>query len=122
MLQNISHNDKIVVNMDSFYTRVNIKLAEKNRKRSWLLAKTEIRPSTWSSWAKYGRMPPADKAIAVADALDVSPEFLVTGRETPFDLRSEKALVAEIRQQLEGLSDRQLRRVLTAVNTIALED
>jgi transcriptional regulator with XRE-family HTH domain len=108
--------------MENFYTRVNIKLAERNRKRSWLLSKTGIRPSTWSSWVTYDRMPPADKAIAIADALDVSPEFLITGRETPFDARSERVLVAEILQRLEGLSDRQLRRVLTAVNTIALEE
>lgn len=108
--------------MDNFYTRVNIKLAEKNRKRSWLLSKTGIRPSTWSSWVKYGRMPPADRAMAIANALDVFPEFLITGRETPFDLRSERTLVAQIFHQLQSLNERQLRRVLTAVNTIALEE
>jgi hypothetical protein len=66
-------------------------------------------------------MPSADRALAIADALDVSPEFLITGRETPFDLRSTRPLVAQIVQQLDGLNERQLRRVLTAVNTVALE-
>ena len=102
--------------------RVDIKLIEKKRKRSWLLSKTRIRPSTWSSWVKYNRMPPADRAMAIADALDVSLEFLITGRETPFDLRSARPLVAQICQQLENLNEPQLRRVLTAVNSVALEE
>jgi transcriptional regulator with XRE-family HTH domain len=108
--------------MENFYTRVNIKLAEKHRKRSWLLSKTGIRPSTWSSWVKFGRMPSADKALGIADALDVSLEFLIAGRETPFDLRNSRPLVAQIFRQLERLNEGQLKRTLTAVNSIALEE
>jgi transcriptional regulator with XRE-family HTH domain len=116
------YSDKIFADMESFYKRVHIKLIEQERKRSWLLAQTGIRPSTWSSWEKYGRIPPADRALAVAEALGVSIEFLVNGKETPFDLRRGSPLVQQILQQLEHLSERQLRRVLTAVNTLALED
>ena len=107
--------------METLYQRVHHKLIEKHCKRSWLLAQTGIRPSTWSSWEKYGRWPPADRALAIAEALGVSLEFLITGKETPFDLRRDSSLVKQICQQLKGLSERQLRRVLTAVNTVALE-
>jgi transcriptional regulator with XRE-family HTH domain len=99
-----------------------LNLIELERKRSWLLSQTGIKPSTWSSWEKYGRIPPADRALAIAEALGVSLEYLITGKQTPFDLRRRSPLVTQICQQLERLSERQLRRVLTAVNTIALEE
>ena len=67
-------------------------------------------------------MPPADGALAIAECLGVSLEFLITGNQTPFDVRRGSALAAQICQQLERLSERQLRRVLTAVNTVALEE
>ena len=108
--------------METFYKRVHIKLIELERKRSWLLSQTEIKPSTWSSWEKYGRIPPADRALAIAEALGVSLEYLISGKQTPFDLRRGSPLVTQICQQLERLSERQLRRVLTAVNTVALEE
>ena len=102
--------------------RVDIKLIEMKRKRSWLLAQTGIRPSTWSSWVKNKRVPPAVRALAIAEALGVSLEFLLTGKQTPFDPRHGGPLVTQICQQLEGLNERQLRRVLTAVNAVALEE
>jgi len=108
--------------MESFYKRVYIKLIEIERNRSWLLSQTGIKPSTWSSWEKYGRMPPADRAQAIAESLDVSLEFLITGKQTPFDMRRRSPLVTQICQQLERLNERQLRRVLSAVNTVVLEE
>ncbi len=91
------------------------------KKRSWLLTQAGIKPSTWSSWEKYGRIPPADRALAVSDALGVSVEFLVSGRESAFDMRHTSPLVTQICQQLPGMSEKQLRVVLTAVNTARLE-
>ena len=118
----MSRSNKIFVYMETFYKRVQFKLVEIDRKRSWLLAQTGIRPSTWSSWEKYGRWPPADRALAIAEALGVSLEFLINGKETPFDSRRGSPLVTQISQRLESLNERQLRRVLTAVNTVALEE
>ena len=108
--------------METFYMRVYFKLIENKRKRSWLLAQTGIRPSTWSSWEKFDRLPPADRALAIADKLGVSLEFLVTGRQNRFDTSRSHTLIGKILQQLEGMSERQLQRVLTAVNTVALEE
>ena len=108
--------------MESFFKRVHIKLIEQGRKRSWMLSETGIKPSTWSSWEKYGRTPPADRALAIAACLGVSLEFLITGKHSPFDLRRGNSLLIQIVQLLEKMSERQLRRVLTAVNTIALEE
>ena len=108
--------------MEKFYMRVKIKLVELARKRSWLLAQTNIKPSTWSSWEKHARMPPADKALHIAEALGVTVEYLVAGRETPFDFRAANPLLGQITQQLVKMSEPQLHRVLTMVNTIRLEE
>ena len=108
--------------MEKFYKRVHFKLVELERKRSWLLEQTDIKPSTWSSWEKFGRIPPADRALAVADALGVSVEYLVAGRETPFDLRGSNPLIVQINQQLMEMGEPQLRRVLTMVNTMRIEE
>jgi transcriptional regulator with XRE-family HTH domain len=107
--------------MEQFYKRVQLRLVEIEHKRSWLLVQTSIKPSTWSSWEKHGRVPPADRALAIADALGLSLEFLLTGRETAFDMRQSNPLVVQIFNQLKFLDDRQLREVLTLVNTARLE-
>jgi len=67
-------------------------------------------------------MPPADSAVAIADALGVSVEFLVTGRETAFDFRRGNPLALQISLQLTDMDDGQLHRVMTLVNTIRLEE
>jgi transcriptional regulator with XRE-family HTH domain len=107
--------------MESFFKRIHVKLIEMERKTSWLLTQTGIRPSTWSSWEKYGRIPPADRAFAIADSLGVSLEFLVAGKQTPFDLRRSNPLIAQISRHLMDLNDQQLQRVLTYVNAIRIE-
>jgi transcriptional regulator with XRE-family HTH domain len=110
----------IYVDMESFYKRVYVRLIEIEKKRSWLLSTAGIKPSTWSSWEKFARMPPADRALAVADALGVSLEFLVTGRETPFDLRRTHPLVTQICRQLTEMGEGELRQAMTAVNSIRI--
>jgi len=106
--------------MELFYNRVNIRLAEIGQKRSWLLAQTGIKPSTWSSWEKHQRIPQADRALAIAVELGVSLEYLLTGRETAFDMRQSNPLVALIFNRLKSLDDAQLREVFHMVNEMTL--
>jgi transcriptional regulator with XRE-family HTH domain len=108
--------------MEPFYKRVQVRLIEMERRRSWLLEQTGIRPSTWNSWEKFGRIPPADRALAIADALGVALDFLVAGRESPFDFRRNSPAVTQITQQLLGMSDDQLHRALAVVDTIRREE
>jgi transcriptional regulator with XRE-family HTH domain len=107
--------------MKKFFVRIDHKLLELDKKRSWLLAKTGIKPSTWSTWRKQERMPSADQAVAIASALGVSVEFLVDGRETPFDYRGANPLLGQIMQQLSGMSQTQLQEVLTLITTAGLK-
>jgi transcriptional regulator with XRE-family HTH domain len=115
------HWCKIFAIMESFYKRVHLRLVEIERKRSWLLAQTGIKASTWSSWETNARIPPADRALAIADALGLSLEFLLVGRETAFDMKLINPLVVQIFNQLKFLDDRQLREVLTRVNSMRLQ-
>lgn len=66
-------------------------------------------------------MPPADRALAISDARGVSLEFLLTGRETAFDMRQSNPLVVQIFNQLKSLDDHQLRQVLTLINNLRLQ-
>ena len=107
--------------MEQFYKRINVRLAQIEHKRSWLLSQTGIKPSTWSSWQTHGRVPPADRALAIADALGVSLEFLLAGRETAFDMRQSDPLAVQIFNQLKSLDKNQLRQVLITINSMRLE-
>ena len=87
-----------------------------------MLKQTVIRPSTWSSWEKNDRYPPADRAASIADALGLSVEYLVTGKESPFDFRAERPRVTEIAHRLMSMDEVQLGEVLTFVNSLAIEE
>ena len=113
---------KIFAYMETFYKRVHVHLIEMEKKRSWLLTQTGIKPSTWSSWEKFGRMPPADRALAIADTLGLPLEYLITGRQSALDFRRTSPQIVEIYHKLVDLDEHQLRRVLTVVNTIRLEE
>jgi len=108
--------------MEPFYKRVHVRLIELERRQSWLLEKAGIKPSTWGSWVKYGRIPPADRVLTIADALGVSVEFLVAGRETPFDFRRNYPVMTQIIQRLLEMPESQLRRVYAVVESIRHEE
>ena len=104
-----------------FYKRVAQKLVDIEKKRSWMLERTGIKPSTWSSWEKNNRFPPADRALSIADTLGVSVEYLVSGKETPYDFRGKSPLVADISQRLLDMDDEKLRSVLSHMNALDIE-
>jgi transcriptional regulator with XRE-family HTH domain len=64
--------------INEFWKRVDALLGE-DRNQMWLADKTGIRQTTISGWRTNGRMPPADRAVKIAQVLDVSVEYLVTG-------------------------------------------
>jgi transcriptional regulator with XRE-family HTH domain len=108
--------------MEPFYKRIHVRLIELDRKRPWLLKQTGITPSTWNSWVKFGRIPPADRALAISDALGVSVEFLVAGRESPFDFRRENPMITQLTQRLLEMREDQLNRLLPVINSIHREE
>jgi phage repressor protein C with HTH and peptisase S24 domain len=64
--------------INEFWKRVDTLLGD-DHNQMWLADKTGIRQTTISGWRTNGRMPPADRAVKIAQVLDVSVEYLVTG-------------------------------------------
>jgi transcriptional regulator with XRE-family HTH domain len=119
LLYNITHLRIMNAYMNGFYRRVAERLLELGRKRSWLLGQTGIKPSTWSSWEKHDRFPPADRAVAIAQAIELPVEYLVTGSEMP--LPPDRPSVAAIARRLLQMDDRQLDQVVILINSMSVE-
>lgn len=67
--------------MLDFWKRVR-NLLQGDLTQSWLCNEIEVSSGTLSNWINKNRYPGADKAQAIACALNVSVEFLVSGEET----------------------------------------
>lgn len=65
---------------DEFWARVISSL--NGVKESWLADKIGVRPSTLSTWKVHDRLPRADEAHAIASALGVTVEYLLTGSDS----------------------------------------
>jgi phage repressor protein C with HTH and peptisase S24 domain len=70
------------------------------RKLKWLAQETGISTSMLSDYGKGGRVPGADKAVAIANALQVDLDWLLTGR------------TGGVGKQLAEPEDRMLREVI----------
>ncbi len=57
--------------------------------QTWLCEETGLATSTMSNWVSNDRIPPADKAQKIANALGVTVEYLVTGKEPYEDFEEE---------------------------------
>ena len=83
-----------------------------------LSAKTGIKKRTLDNYLREkGSIPPADFAVKIASALDVTVEFLVTGRDRKIKTQNIELFPADVRLISEKMSkqdmnDRKLIRVL----------
>jgi transcriptional regulator with XRE-family HTH domain len=57
-----------------------------------VILKTNIKPSTLSTWRIQKTFPRADQAVKIANSLQTSVEFLVTGQEQEYSTCSPEAL------------------------------
>lgn len=96
----------------------------KNLTTIQLAALTDINSGTISNYLKTkGSMPPADKALKLAKALDVSVDFLVNG----FDSKTESSIqqkspfsieVFKIAQNMSGLEKDELATIKSMVDIL----
>ncbi|MBR6295435.1 MAG: helix-turn-helix transcriptional regulator [Treponema sp.] len=96
----------------------------KNLTTMQLAALTDINSGTISNYLKTkGSMPPADKALKLAKALDVSVDFLVNG----FDEKTKSSIqqkspfpidVFKIAQKMEGLEKDELEIIASMINLL----
>jgi transcriptional regulator with XRE-family HTH domain len=59
--------------------RIDSRAAEVGKSRPELTAKANLAKNTFANWAARGTMPPADVAITIADELQCSVRWLITG-------------------------------------------
>lgn len=96
----------------------------KNLTTVQLAALTDINSGTISSYLKTkNSMPPVDKALKLAKALDVSVDFLVNG----FDMKSESSIqhkspfsieVFRIAQKMDGLEKDELAIITSMIDLL----
>ena len=64
-----------------FWDMVALEVEKQKTSFEWLYQKTKVPKGTFSSWKTRKIYPRADVAYRIADALGVSLEYLLTGRE-----------------------------------------
>lgn len=69
--------------MLAFWNNVKKELDYKLMSQKELAAATEISYNTIQSWITKDRLPDAQDSVKIAKVLDVSVEYLVTGKESP---------------------------------------
>jgi transcriptional regulator with XRE-family HTH domain len=78
-----------------------------------VILKTNIKQSTLSTWRLEKNFPRADQAVKIADYLNTSVEFLVTGQEQEHSTCSPEAL--EVAVQVDKLNNEGKKVALSVV-------
>lgn len=91
--------DKITTNGFLIVDRIDKLLTHRNETRKDLAKSLNISPSSISNWSKRGTIPAADIACNIAEYLNVSLEWLLTGKESEgFECsKEEKELLSSLR-------------------------
>ena len=69
------------MNGSFFWDMVALEVERQKTSFEWLYHKTKVAKGTFSSWKTRKMYPRADVALRIAEALGVSIEYLLTGRE-----------------------------------------
>jgi hypothetical protein len=96
-------------NAEMFWKRYNTL----TRKDLPVILKTKINQSTLSTWRIQKTFPRADQAVKIANSLETSVEFLVTGQEREHSTCSPEAL--EVAVQVDKLNNEGKKVALSVV-------
>ncbi len=99
-----------------FWNRVKTLIKERNTTQEWIAGKVQVRADLFRRWASKSTMPNADQAVAIAQALGVTVEYLVTGSDSsdPW-IRDNRAFIADCKL----LSDAEFGTIVTTVRVMA---
>lgn len=84
-------------------------LKSKGKMQKELAAYTGISTAAISDWKTHGTNPSSDKIVAIAEFLDVSPEYLLTGKESEKNLSENEIEVLHIYRKF---SDRDQLKII----------
>ena len=68
--------------MNDFYERIKALSKSQNRNLREIIESCEINYDSYNSYKRYGNLPRANEAVAIAETLGTTVEYLVTGRTT----------------------------------------
>ncbi len=107
--------------MNAPLERISVLLARKRMSRNELARRTGINSHTLQGYWKNDRIPRGDDLVRIAQALDTSAEYLITGLEHPGPFISDDPLVDQILKELQGRNRSELLMTLGALRMINLK-
>jgi len=105
------------MNAEFFWKVVKKEVEKQNTSFEWLYQKTNIPKGTFSSWKNRDIIPRADEALLIAQALNVSVEFLLTGVDKPREVSN--PTVNEITQTIPFFDNNDLQTILATVRSMS---
>lgn len=81
-----------------FWDRTKREIKKQHTTQEWVATKAKINIPTFRGWITRRIMPNADQAVAIAEALDVSVEYLVTGHDRKLHPENLKKLFEDVAQ------------------------
>jgi len=106
------------MNAEFFWEMVKKEVEKQHTSFEWLYRKTQIPKGTFSSWKNRNTIPRADEAFLIANALNVSVEYLLTGLDQPLET-SNKAF-HELTATVPFLDDYDMQTLLSTVRSMAI--
>ncbi|MCL2443089.1 MAG: helix-turn-helix domain containing protein [Treponema sp.] len=106
------------MNAEFFWEMVKKEVEKQHTSFEWLYRKTQIPKGTFSSWKNRNTIPRADEAFLIANALNVSVEYLLTGVDQPIET-SNKA-IHELTATVPFFDDYDMQTLLAAVRSMAV--
>jgi transcriptional regulator with XRE-family HTH domain len=85
----------------SFWDNVKVLIKEQNTTQEWLARKIGVPLKTFQGWIMRKAYPGGDEMFLIAQTLDVSVEYLMTGKEL-----DNTKLINEIKEQIDGIKDK----------------
>ena len=106
------------MNAKFFWKIVKKEVERQNTSFEWLYQKTQIPKGTFSSWKNRNTIPRADEAFLIANALNVSLEYLLTGVDQPKDISNEA--IHELTNIVPFFDDFDLKTLLAIVRSMSV--
>jgi transcriptional regulator with XRE-family HTH domain len=100
-----------------FWKMVKKEVERQQTSFEWLYRKTQIPKGTFSSWKNRNIVPRADEAFRIAEALNVSVEYLLTGADP--HKKPSNPVINEISENVPFFDENDLQTILATVRAMA---
>jgi len=103
--------------MNDYWGRLKNEIKKQNTTQEWVAGQIGVSYRTFRGWMYRKIMPNADQVVAIAEALDTTVEYLVTGKNP--DTWQPPRRYADIVEGLEMLDNRDLETVRAMVMNLS---